>query len=586
MNKVDYLNEGYRQLNDPVFYREIQRNPTNKHTTEIQRFLQTLRQKKLLPDAHITFITPRNCRTPLFYLLPKIHKKNNPGRPIVSACDSPTEKMSMYLDSFLQPLAQKVDSCIKDTTHFLSNLSQLGQLDTNSLLVTIDVVSLYTNIPHRDGILATKAALETRTTKEPKTWVLLRLLHFILTKTAFKFNNKFYEQISGTTMGTKCAPSYAIIFLGKLEKDFLLTSDLRPILWWRYIDDIFMIWPHSSEELNSFLEALNSCHPTIKFTSTISETSVNFLDVTVIKDQNGHLHTDLYTKPTDAHLYLHYTSFHPKHQKRSLPYSQALRLRRICSSTDTFIEATRKMHANFTARGYPSQLVTSAITQALNQDRNSLLIQTPHPTAEISTIPFIVTYNPRNPPIAKILNKYKRLLQLSEDLKPIQNSKILVVHKRAVNLKQTLVKTDLNPPTIDPGSGPCNKPCNTCRFMKKTTKITSWKTKQTLNIKGNFNCQTKNIVYVISCAKCGVQYVGQSGNTFNERLRGHLADIRQGNNFKPVPRHFTSSNHTSDDVTATIVTQTHNNVNFRLRTEETWINTLQTKHPSGLNLIL
>ena len=241
MNKVDYLNEGYRQLNDPVFYREIQRNPTNKHTTEIQRFLQTLRQKKLLPDAHITFITPRNCRTPLFYLLPKIHKKNNPGRPIVSACDSPTEKMSMYLDSFLQPLAQKVDSYIKDTTHFLSNLSQLGQLDTNSLLVTIDVVSLYTNIPHRDGILATKAALETRTTKEPKTWVLLRLLHFILTKTAFKFNNKFYEQISGTTMGTKCAPSYAIIFLGKLEKDFLLTSDLRPILWWRYIDDIFMI---------------------------------------------------------------------------------------------------------------------------------------------------------------------------------------------------------------------------------------------------------------------------------------------------------------------------------------------------------
>ena len=157
----------------------------------------------------------------------------------------------MYLDSFLQPLAQKVDSYIKDTTHFLSNLSHLGQLDTNSLLVTIDV-SLYTNIPHRDGILVTKAALETRTTKEPKTWVLLRLLHFILTKTAFKFNNKFYEQISGTTMGTKCAPSYAIIFLGKLEKDFLLTSDLHPILWWRYVDDIFMIWPHSSEELNFF----------------------------------------------------------------------------------------------------------------------------------------------------------------------------------------------------------------------------------------------------------------------------------------------------------------------------------------------
>ena len=273
----------------------------------------------------LTFIMPRNCRTPLFYLLPKIHKKNNPGRPIVSACDSPTEKISMYLDTFLHPLAQKTDSYIKDTTHFLQNLNKLGKINKDALLVTIDVTSLYTNIPHRDGIRASKEALDRRTTQEPKTWVLLRLLHFILTKTAFKFDNKFYEQISGTTMGTKCAPSYAIIFMGKLENDFLSTVRQQPLIWWRYIDDIFMIWPHSYQELCSFLTALNSFHETIKFTSEISDTAVNFLDVTVKKDNTGKIHTLLYTKPTDAHLYLHYSSFHPKHQKKSLPYSQALR---------------------------------------------------------------------------------------------------------------------------------------------------------------------------------------------------------------------------------------------------------------------
>ena len=138
---------------------------------------------------------PRNCTTPLFYLLPKIHKKNNPGRPIVSACDSPTEKISLYLDTFLQPLAQKTDSYIKDTTHFLRNLNKLGKINKDALLVTIDVTSLYTNIPHRDGIRASKEVLDRRTTQEPKTWVLLCLLHFILTKTAFKFDYKFYEQI-------------------------------------------------------------------------------------------------------------------------------------------------------------------------------------------------------------------------------------------------------------------------------------------------------------------------------------------------------------------------------------------------------
>ena len=153
-------------------------------------------------------------------MLPKIHKANNPGRPILSGCDGPTEKLSAYLDYYLQPLAQKVNSYIKDTNHFLQRLMLLDNIPTSSILVTIDVTALYTNIPHRDGILAVKEALETRRDKEPKTWILLRLLYFVLTKTCFKFDNQFYEQISGTTMVTKCAPSYAILFMDKFERDF------------------------------------------------------------------------------------------------------------------------------------------------------------------------------------------------------------------------------------------------------------------------------------------------------------------------------------------------------------------------------
>lgn len=120
----------------------------------------------------------------------------------------PHGKISMYVDLHLKPLTSKIGSYIKDTTDFLQKLNTLDKLQVDSFLVTVDVISLYTNIPHKDGIRATKYALETRTTKEPQTSVLLRPLHFILTRTAFKFNNRFYEQISGTTMGTKCAPSY------------------------------------------------------------------------------------------------------------------------------------------------------------------------------------------------------------------------------------------------------------------------------------------------------------------------------------------------------------------------------------------
>lgn len=207
-------------------------------------------------------------------------------------------------------------------------------------------------------------------------------------------------------------------------------------------------------------------------------------------------------------------------------------------------------------------------------NRDDLLQPRDMTTQNKEIIPFIITHNPRNPPIHKVLSKYRRILEISEELKPITDSKTLVVYKRSTNLKQLLTRADINPKFITKGSS----------FMQKTEHITSWKTKVRFNITGRFNCQTKNVIYVINCKKCGLQYVGQSGNTFHERFRGHLTDIRQGNQVKPVSRHFTSSNHTRHDVNVVIVTQTTNNLNVRLRTEESWISSLNTKYPAGLNL--
>ena len=128
--------------------------------------------------------------------------------------------------------------------------------------------------------------------------------------------------------------------MGKIEEEFLATRTLLPLVWWRYIDDIFMVWPHSPTELYSFLSALNNVHETIKFTSNASQESVSFLDVMIHKDNKGQIETGLYTTPTDAHMYLHYNSYHPVHQKKSIPYSQAIRLRRICSTDIRLKEAT------------------------------------------------------------------------------------------------------------------------------------------------------------------------------------------------------------------------------------------------------
>ena len=97
-------------------------------------------------------------------------------------------------------------------------------------------------------------------------------------------------------IGTKFAPLYSILFMAELEEEILREVELKPYLWWRYIDDIFFIWEHEEEKLKEFIDVLNKKHPTIKFTAAWSKTQINFLDLTVYLE-NGKIKTDLHVKP-------------------------------------------------------------------------------------------------------------------------------------------------------------------------------------------------------------------------------------------------------------------------------------------------
>ena len=119
------------------------------------------------------------------------------------------------------------------------------------------------------------------------------------------------------------APSYANLFIGILEHEFLRTQDMEPHMWWRFIDDIIAIWTHAEQALCHFIESLNRHHTTIKFTATWSAEQVMFLNTT-IHVEDDQINTDLYTKPTGKHQYLSMDSCHPLHCKVSIQYSQAL----------------------------------------------------------------------------------------------------------------------------------------------------------------------------------------------------------------------------------------------------------------------
>jgi len=96
-------------------------------------------------------LTPNPLRIPVFYTLTKIHKPTPVGRPIISGCDGPTERISAFVDYLPQPITQVQTSYLKDTTDFI-NFLEKTKLLSNTILVSMDVTSLYTNIPQEEGI--------------------------------------------------------------------------------------------------------------------------------------------------------------------------------------------------------------------------------------------------------------------------------------------------------------------------------------------------------------------------------------------------------------------------------------------------
>ena len=176
------------------------------------------------------------------------------------------------------------------------------------------------------------------------------LLKLVLTCNNFQFDNKYFLQTGGTAMGTKLAPSFGNIFMGWLEENFVHTYEKQPLMWKRYIDDVFIIWQHGKPELIRFVKHLNSKHPTIKFTEESSSDSIDFLKITVTLKRNRELSTNLYCKPTDSHNYLLYSSEHPRYLLCGIPYSQFLRVRRICSDINDFRQNALMLTTHFIRR--------------------------------------------------------------------------------------------------------------------------------------------------------------------------------------------------------------------------------------------
>jgi len=270
----------------------------------------------------------------------------------VSIIDILTEHILQHVEHNLKPHAQATNSYIQDTTDILNKLASIDSIPPGSLLAIMDVISLYSNITHERGL----QALKNRLPDDFNTNIIFCLTQFILEHNYFKFMDNMYLQVKGTAMGTRMAPQYANIFMADLEERFLHSFPMKPLLYLRFIDDIFLLWPHGEKSLLQFHSRLNMADPHIKQTLDYSSSSVNFLDTTVTLHKDK-ISTTLYRKPIYTHSYVHATSFHPKHVFNSVVYSQALRYNRVCSDTASQDLELHDLKNSFQNLGYKSNLI-------------------------------------------------------------------------------------------------------------------------------------------------------------------------------------------------------------------------------------
>ena len=365
----------------------------------------------------------------------------------------------------------------------------------------------------------------------------------------------------------------------------------------RYRDDCLSLWCGTREKLESFFNFLNSLNDDLKFTMEIGNDKLCFLDLE-IKLENNKLHTTVYSKPTDAHLYLHATSCHNKLSIKGIPKGVALRLRRICSSDAEYDIKSNEYINYLLKRGYDEKS-----TRATFNSLKAVPIQTARKKVtknrQSNFVIFATNFNPRGPDVASIVKKNLPILEKNPVLSNLfPKGTVMVANKKENNLRNLLtrsdpysIKKDLTT-TTELGYVCCDKSCDSCvNYVVQTSAIVSKATGRKFNIRRESTCTTKNVVYVAVCKTCGKQGVG-STVTWKTRLANYKSHIKNKIPTCRIVKHFIDDcrDDTLKNLYFIIVDVVNNTENLTkneleeilLKKEKFWIGTLVTQH-QGLN---
>ncbi|OCT59677.1 hypothetical protein XELAEV_18000535mg [Xenopus laevis] len=482
-------------LENKQWYQPVLLPQLHKYRDELFALIEQARETGIIDSNTSDFLKVSHPRIPTFYALPKVHK----------SLSNPPELNGLVLDS----------DCI---------------------LVGLDVEALYMSIPYDRGLAALTSIFELiHKPIDEHHGFIVEALRFVLYHNVFLFDGTYYLQRQGVAMGAKCAPSYANLYLGE--------------------------W-----ECHVFSNEAYRCTCATYFDGTVNHDRgrLEFLDIELKKDLNGGLNTSLFRKKTASNSFLHARSMHPPKCIDGIPKGQYLRLRRICSTEEEFKQEAYKLYQRFKARGYKTRYLHRVDQDALSKTREDLL------------------YKPQRPKSLGTKQNdqgYTRLIFTYNDNDEGVRS---VIHKHWVILSRDPIMGRLTPGTFRCGT------CEQCQFLKISNKFGG----DHLNFKmyHYISCTTTCVVYLFTC-HYGSIYVGKTKRPLKRRIYEHIRDIRNCNLMSSIAKHiYCSHNGHYSGCYFQEIDRLHGDIrgsdldNKLLQLETTWIFRLNTyRSEIGLN---
>lgn len=358
LNREEYNNNMKEIFKDEALFEPIKKDPTKKIESDIAEILKPLQEE--LGKSVKRDLTPKYSKPPHAFGQPKIHKLNNPLRPIISGRNSPSSAMAKFVLTKIKPIGKLLPFRLKDSVEFAEKIREV-RLCPGDRLFSFDVVNMYPNIPIPETLILVKAALEKLQDTDDDDAISIETIMKMLTTSLncnyFQFDQQFYKQTSGLAMGSCLSSIMSDIYMANLEEEIMSNDGFKPKLWIRYVDDVFLIWNGGNDSILKFLDTINNLRPTITFTMEEEiDGSIPFLDYRVIRDKDK-LITEVYRKPTHTDQYIHFTSNH--HHMFKTGTMKCL-LNRAQTHSSTNIAKSREieyLHKVFKMNGYPDSIL-------------------------------------------------------------------------------------------------------------------------------------------------------------------------------------------------------------------------------------